>query len=136
MTDNPDFLTPERRAEIRARVDAASPAPWRTDSDHCGCVHDDNEILFEHGMYHTEGYSERANADFAANARQDVPDLLAYVDALELAIRRALMLGEEDPRGGWLILQSTIPASPYFIDPEDLASATASADKLLAEYSA
>ena len=65
------MLTPERIAEIRARVDAATPGPWEVRE---GMVVADRTVSLG-------GFMRLSNSHFAAHARQDVPDLLAALAA-------------------------------------------------------
>ena len=72
---------------IRARAEAATPGPWKVWGDDDG----DSEDVFsvfdgEHNSLGLTGYYRRnalANAEFTANARQDIPDLLAEVERLQ-----------------------------------------------------
>ena len=89
---------------IRARCDASTPGPWRVD----GSTYDEdcNEHLAPYGL---EGPNERliwssgggeyahpdmATAQFIANARTDIPALLAYIDELER--RTTYTIGETE----------------------------------------
>jgi len=105
-------MKPERLAEIRARCEAATEGPWR--------VHGVDKHWDKHQAYykvrgsipgrkwqiadcryvdHEEGcYDEgeaAANANFIARARQDIPDLLAEVEAL-----RAVFITSKCPACG------------------------------------
>ena len=57
----------ERLAQIRARVQAATPGPWTTKTLH----------------------TTLADADFIAHSRQDIPDLLAELSRLRAVIEEA-----------------------------------------------
>lgn len=84
-------LTPERLAEIRARLNATSDGPWRAVvsrgtgavmADALGCY------VFLNVRRHPDEYTpdtvERWQRDavFIANAKQDIPALLAELDAV------------------------------------------------------
>lgn len=109
-----------RLNEIRARVEAATPGPWRViDTEHMiegtpdqsiPCLHivkpEDEEGDNEHGFYFaeaeiiTEMDANLVDATFIAHARQDIPDLLAEVGRLSAErdeYRRALryLVGNE-----------------------------------------
>ncbi len=96
---------------IRARCAYATPGPWRhwwCGDDHCDCHavevpnspsgvdkmgvrstkgFDHEQILFS-GSDGEGGYSNASNeAEFIAHARQDIPDLLEYIDELEARAR-------------------------------------------------
>src|SRR5262245_10223895 len=87
-------LTPEQRDEIRAREQDVSPGPWtvaeRIDrlnggttlpilSGEMGHI---AVIEYDSGGFQWPHAQARADAEFIAHARQDVPDLLAEVDRL------------------------------------------------------
>lgn len=77
MTDERPNLT-----AIRARADAASPGPWHADHDEFGCTVMGDfgweaPGTFEYGVDSEQG---KADAEFVAHARTDVPDLLAEVE--------------------------------------------------------
>ena len=105
MSEKTEAMTPERIAEIKAREGKATPGPWVVDKyangvdlgykpDHertwgYGCgngfVCDLND-----GEYHEycSQDEQRANAEFIAAARQDIPDLLAEVERLRAENKR------------------------------------------------
>jgi hypothetical protein len=88
-------VTSNRIDEIRARADAATPAPWGTEYDGNGNYHvharlrttrhegmaSDGVVASLHGE-HGDGQTY-ANARFTAQAREDVPFLLDRVAELE-----------------------------------------------------
>lgn len=96
---NNEPMTAERRAAIKAREGKATPGPWVANEyasgvdlgykpDHertwgYGC---DNSFVCDlnDGEYHEycSQDEQRANAEFIAAARQDIPDLLAEVERL------------------------------------------------------
>lgn len=84
MPANP--LTPERIAEIEARLNAATPGPWRWGAGR-------SEVLCEDGIIAADGSAVFVNcgrgsgepscddADFIAHAPDDIRDLLAELQA-------------------------------------------------------
>lgn len=98
-------LSNERQFEIRERAEAATPGPWRNEGN---VVADENSIVVgdesynwrfvahvnsdtEEGADATHVISETeavANAEFIANARADIPDLLAEVSRLTTELAR------------------------------------------------
>lgn len=89
-----ETLTESELAEIRARMDAATPGPWVKvnafssypecdDKDLHFAIHDSqsNQIAFVEENYWVEDYE--ADSNFIAHARTDVPRLLAHIEALE-----------------------------------------------------
>lgn len=80
-------MSPERLAGIAARTEAATPGPWdayESDCDmHVGRSPDGPHVaLFGRASWH----DVPADATFVAHARQDVPDLLAEVERLRVAL--------------------------------------------------
>ena len=79
------MLTDERIAEIRARVEAATPGPWEVDdkySDQFVVCELDEYVAVSASTDADIGLDGRADAEFIAHARQDVPDLLDERDVL------------------------------------------------------
>ena len=76
------MVSDERIAEIRARVDAATPAPWVDDNGYRVRFGEDNKIVCDMKLFDGVGN----DSAFVAHARTDVPDLL---DALAAALARA-----------------------------------------------
>lgn len=80
-------MTPEELSAIEQRANAATPGPWEFDGD---CTIDGGGAvchMAEHKSHHTfartgEWYSS-ADAAFIANARTDIPALIAYIRELE-----------------------------------------------------
>lgn len=80
------------REAIRARVEKATPGPWRSEP-----TSNDYAILFPDGsgvalVWDWSENGEKtpeavANADFIAHARTDIPALLAEVDRLREALK-------------------------------------------------
>ncbi len=88
-TTNP--MTPERQAEIEARLEAATPGPWsssREDMDSYipSTDGDTNLVVFVYRDPHERipvmGGSERPDARLIAAAPTDIRDLLAEVSRL------------------------------------------------------
>lgn len=92
-TSTPAAMAPERLAEIKARAQAASDAPWSAYE-----IGDDGEKLFRYGDFgwyvtgpagtpeFEDSEQGKSDAEFAAEARRDVPDLLAEVERLANAL--------------------------------------------------
>ena len=88
-------MTPERLAEIQARLAAATPGPWgviETTGEwfHIGChLPDSLPVAKVHSVH--SGYGNKgepsANAALIANAPTDLAALLAYVEQLEGLLR-------------------------------------------------
>lgn len=82
-------MTPDERAAIRARLDAATPGPWALghDTDINGAWF--AEILVPSQHLAALGYidSSRADAEFIAHSRTDIELLLAEVERLTQMIR-------------------------------------------------
>lgn len=84
-------MTPEQRAEIRARADAATDGPWRqtrwADQSTAGrdCIASTNgyEIIRV-----ARACLRDADAAFIAAARTDIPDLLDDIERLEAEVER------------------------------------------------
>lgn len=86
----------KRLAEIRARVDAATPGPWTVIHD--ARTHWDRKGNEYPGGYHVLesqqlgdmecGAMFKADAVFVCHARQDIPDLLAALDAARADVAR------------------------------------------------
>jgi len=75
------LIDQKRLDEIHGRCAAATPGPWQMCGNDVFSVRDnhmDRVLLFS--MTGADGF--RANAEFAAHARQDIPDLLAEVERL------------------------------------------------------
>ena len=74
-------MTPERLAEIRAREQAASPGPWISLGNHLESGPGDYSLMWsEDGA--PCAIAKDADCYFITHARQDIPDLLAEVEAL------------------------------------------------------
>lgn len=93
--------TPERHAAARARCEAATPGPWEAN-------HRENKVVRQAWVTlpgcpgqplcqcrwhpeHTSGhwgdtFDADANADFIAHARTDLPEALAEIDDLSVAL--------------------------------------------------
>lgn len=92
-------MTPERIEEIRKREEKATPGPWCADTgspEDCVVFAGDGKFLGNVGSdhmvpVHPEGASimfdvDINNCDFIAQARQDIPDLLAALAQREAVI--------------------------------------------------
>lgn len=81
-------MTPEQRQAARARCEAATAGPWRTVKPCHGfrtkykCV-----VLGQDSLYSTLEL-QKADADFIANARIDLPAALDALEAAEAEITR------------------------------------------------
>ena len=79
--------TPKRPdvAGIEARAKAATEGPWKTVTDTTG--HRNTFINAPHSFVCTldlpRGPARKANAEFIAHARQDIPALIAHIKVLE-----------------------------------------------------
>jgi len=76
-------MTPERLTEIKARAAAATPGPWerrefRHGSGTCYVLADIGGV----DDYLIADCTAFENTEFIANARQDIPDLVAEVESL------------------------------------------------------
>jgi hypothetical protein len=103
LDDEPEPLSPERRAEIAARAEAATPGPWCTDSSEIyqGTEYTSWAVWVGETCDPDDRRKSRADAEFIAAARTDVPALLAEVEQLreaaaenfpgELAMLRGLL---------------------------------------------
>jgi hypothetical protein len=84
MTDKP--MTAAELQAIRARSDAATPGPWRSYIE--GRDHSSGSDFIMTGAPDARGNdievtgATKADQDFIAHARQDVPRLLAEVERL------------------------------------------------------
>jgi hypothetical protein len=76
----PEPLSVEQLQAIAARVDAATPGPWRSEG-----------VWFEIGEPGGHGFDNMASeedAAFIAHARSDIPRLLAEVERLQTVVER------------------------------------------------
>lgn len=101
------MLTKEELDAIRERDKKATPGPWTTDDDEVMLAYEPDHkrtyMLFnppqanrfvcclDDGEYHEyEDRTEaRANGEFIAHAREDIPRLLDHIDAITDALRGA-----------------------------------------------
>lgn len=99
-------MTPERLAEIKSRAEAATPGPWEAELQEVEVDHDGTEYPYTGAWVPRacpwedgDGYvhMDDANAEFIANARQDIPDLLAEVERLREHVA-TLEHGNKDSR--------------------------------------
>ncbi len=83
------MLTPQERAEIRARADAATKGPWTLERDNCGLYACEPDIWRESRDYDDYGtHPNDSDAAFIAASRADIPRLLDDVDELEKEVER------------------------------------------------
>ena len=88
------MLDEKRLAEIRARVEAATPGPWEVDdkySDKFVVCELDEYVAVSASADADIGLDGGPDAEFIAHARRDIPDLLDDLDALR-AERDKLLL--------------------------------------------
>lgn len=79
-------MTNEQRQAIRARADAATPGPWGWYNDKAG-IYAHGDDVFAVGLGGYEDIFSDEDADFIANAREDVPALLAENEELNNRIQ-------------------------------------------------
>ncbi|QVY62939.1 hypothetical protein [Cytobacillus gottheilii] len=110
------MLTNEQLAEIKARANAATAGPWTqmngvniftdlgatnkngvtADRNDGWCIADTSEgLTFVDGeLVEMESNEQWDNAKFIAHARQDIPNLIAEVERLRLALEDVADTGE------------------------------------------
>ena len=96
-------MTPERLEAIRQRVEKATQGPWNFE----GNKWQDGYVIYspiKRGFHNNGGEVaevddsyEPSDAEFIANARQDIPDLLAEVERLRYALESIVNID------GWYI---------------------------------
>ena len=75
-------LTPERKQEIRERIEKATPGPWQGGiAGLCNLVSFDGDDISGVGIIHNP-----RNLVFIAHARADLPDLMESHEALVEAL--------------------------------------------------
>lgn len=89
-------MTPERLAEIKTRVEAATPGPWEflknefntedDNGDHIGSIRSSEWWIAAIDDLGVEEGAE-ANAIFIAHAREDVEELLASITRLQRTVK-------------------------------------------------
>ena len=77
-----DEMTPERLAEIRARVKATTEGPWSFHPNHAFADPSDPLYVAGDGTVIADDISRKNNAVFIAHSRTDVPALIAEVERL------------------------------------------------------
>ena len=97
---------------IRARAEAATPGPWEF-TDTFGVMHKyaDGEPFRGPSLVVRDEHLYHLNGEFIANARQDIPDLLARVAELEAALAAANAVTDA-ARGVVAIWMDNNPDSP------------------------
>lgn len=83
-------MTDERLAEIEARANAATPGPWPTPAE-AGDPYDER-IPVDHEGCQVWPWGSSDDMEFAYKARADVPDLIAEVRRLNVALTAAKAL--------------------------------------------
>jgi hypothetical protein len=79
-----ELLSHDRLAAIRARAEAATAGPWRADwkgTNHYEITSQASDNPYSFWVM-TDSSARGEDLDFAAHARQDIPDLLAHAEAL------------------------------------------------------
>lgn len=105
-------LSDERLAEIRARVDAAAPGPWResetvadrgADQWYVLPPADYSDLILARGFSDDLPRDARAlaNRTFIAHARTDIPDLLDEIARLREALAQVPEVCRLAWRAGW-----------------------------------
>ena len=115
-------LSPERLAEIAARVEAATAGPWTNDSTE---VHAESNRGKDGMAWASSGtgigeMAIKADAAFVAASRDDVPALLAHIAAVEAENARLRTLatvcaGESQCDVGYELCKASNPSA----DPSD-----------------
>lgn len=100
-------ITEKRLDEIRERLDAATPGPWRPDNDEPGYVIAPGDpsgwdgYLIASTVDHDGGlFVQEHNAELIAHAPQDLADLLAEVERLRGVLAKAREVTEEKVEKG------------------------------------
>jgi hypothetical protein len=101
-------VTDEELAAIRARADAASPGPWPMPEE-CGGDMDDRRRPLDHEGCEVWPWHTREDMEFAYRARQDVPDLLAEVERLGIALEKVRADPEQAREIAWSALYGDGP---------------------------
>jgi len=93
-------MTPEELKEIQERTEKATPGPWRVER---ASFSDDGFAMFE-----IENVTEiqKADADFIAHARTDIPKLLDCIKYLEYQVKMH-ETGTIDPEAWIKLVRST-----------------------------
>lgn len=78
-------MTPEQKAEIRARADASTPGPWHWNLPGQCCS---GGYCCDDAGLHEVDYFYRVEMAFIAAARTDIPDLLDDIERLEAEVER------------------------------------------------
>jgi hypothetical protein len=89
-------VNPARLAEIRQRLEAATPRPWRL-AIACDEHGDDESLALVRAGYADIATATNANAAFIANAPDDIADLLAEVERLTAAKPANVARWEAEP---------------------------------------
>jgi hypothetical protein len=106
-------LTAYELAQITRRIDAATPYPWYEDPER-GLVNSDGKVIARVGAGFTLDAQDEANARFIADARYDVPALMATLaqerrDHAELCALAALIEDGTPKAADWSLSQLIVP---------------------------
>lgn len=77
------MITAERLSQIEAEADAATPGPWRRQVSACDHEDDTHTAIKGGGGLLSDCIEREEDATFIANARQNIPDLIAEVRRLQ-----------------------------------------------------
>lgn len=100
------MMTPEQLAEIKARLEAASPGPWREEDiaeypSRWG-IHSQNDIIMGITRWSPSQMSavspEAHDVDFIVHAPGDIATLLGYIKELESHLDFALAVANRSFR--------------------------------------
>ncbi len=128
--------------EIKARCEAATEGPWLPyHGVGLHCVTDskpDGKHKFSNRICeYTYRYGEEQNhrdVDFIAHARQDIPDLLKYIDELEGKLEKAVKVIEFYGDGDSWGHESPSSTSYSVIDKEDMGIGEFHLNELTDDY--
>ena len=110
-----------REAEIQARLDAATPGPWRAVPDREGrlyAIDSDSDYITLHNT------APRQDAELIANAPTDLAYLLARVATLEARVAAVREAAESMKSGGYAasVYESAAEVGDMFLDALDSAA--------------
>lgn len=81
-----DPITPAELAEMKQRCDSATAGPWLRDAERDRTIFSASGEMIGGVLYNTKGGED---ADFIANARTDMPRLIAEVERLRTELAAA-----------------------------------------------
>ena len=107
MTEAVSRMTSLDLAAIRQRVEKATEGPWNTGFDY---EKNDPIVLAPGYIEHTIDYTltegglehGKADAEFIAHAREDIPALLDEIDRLNATIQRVRKIVTDPQTVGWI----------------------------------